>query len=113
MTLTDPLIPNKSITCTGASSHMTPTCLPMVLYLQLDNNPLIRHGKAPPIDEFTAEDSCVTLDDCLLILECAATWNGWSEEESLMQLAGHLRGRALQEWKLLDASDRATYQSAI
>ena len=30
-----------------------------------------------------------------------------------MQLAGHLRGRALQEWKLLDFKDRATYQTAI
>jgi len=30
-----------------------------------------------------------------------------------MKLAGHLRGRALQEWKLLDGSDRVTYQSAI
>ena len=54
---------------------MTPTCLPMAPYLRLDNNPLIRRGKTPPIDEFTAEDRCVTLDDCLLILECAATWN--------------------------------------
>ena len=54
----------------------------------------------------------VTLDDWLLILEYAATWNGWSKE-SLMQLAGHLRSRALQEWKLLDTSDRATYQSAV
>ena len=29
MTFTDPLIPNRSITSTGASSHMTPTCVPM------------------------------------------------------------------------------------
>ena len=72
-----------------------------------------RRGKAPPIDEFTAEDRHITFDDWLPILERAATWNGWSKEESLMQLAGHLRGRALQEWKLLDGSDRVTYQSAI
>ena len=30
-----------------------------------------------------------------------------------MQLAGHLRGWALQEWKLLSSEDRATYASAI
>ena len=30
-----------------------------------------------------------------------------------MQLAGHLRGRALQEWKLLLPEDRRSYQAAI
>ena len=30
-----------------------------------------------------------------------------------MQLPGNLRGRALQEWKLLSSEDRATYASAI
>ena len=36
-------------------------------------------------------------DNWIPILEQAASWNGWTEEESLMQLAGHLRGRALLE----------------
>jgi len=27
-----------------------------------------------------------------------STWNEWTEEELLLQLAGHLRGRTLQEW---------------
>ncbi|MCY3927700.1 MAG: hypothetical protein OXG81_05455 [Acidobacteria bacterium] len=72
-----------------------------------------RRGKAPPIDPFTAEDIGITFDDWLPILERAATWNEWAPEESLMQLAGHLRGRALQEWKLLLPEERATYQSAI
>ena len=30
-----------------------------------------------------------------------------------MQLAGHLRGRALQEWKLLLPEEKANYQAAI
>ena len=36
----------------------------------------------------------------------AAEWNGWSEHETLIQLAGHLRGRALQEWGLLTKEER-------
>ena len=30
-----------------------------------------------------------------------------------MQLAGHLRGQALQEWKLLLPEDRKSYQAAV
>ena len=41
------------------------------------------------------------------------SWNGWSDGESLKQLAGHLRGRALQEWNLLCEEEKATYQAAI
>ena len=37
-------------------------------------------------------------DDWISTLERAAAWNNWSEEEKLMQLAGHLRSKALQEW---------------
>ena len=54
-----------------------------------------RRGKAPPIDPFTAEDIGITFDNWLPILERAAFWNEWTPEESVMQLAGHLRGRAL------------------
>jgi len=72
-----------------------------------------RRGKAPPIDPFTAEDIGITFDDWLPILERAAIWNEWTPEESLMQLAGHLRGRALQEWKLLLPDEKANYQAAI
>jgi len=74
---------------------------------------LQRRGKALPIDEFTAEDSRTTFDDWIPILERAANWNNWTPEESLMQLAGHLRGRALQEWKLLDLKDKVTYEKAV
>ena len=60
-----------------------------------NNQSQCRCGKAPPIDEFTREDSRVTFDDWLPTLERAATWIGWTQEERLMQLAGHLRARAL------------------
>ena len=38
------------------------------------------------------------------LLQRAADWNEWSESEIHIQLAGHLRGRALQEWNLLDGN---------
>ena len=72
-----------------------------------------RRGKAPPIDPFTAEDIGITFDDWLPILKQAAIWNEWTPEESLMQLAGHLRGRALQEWKLLLPEEKINYQATI
>ena len=78
-----------------------------------DNQSQCRRGKAPPIDEFTGEDNRVTFDDWLPILERAATSNGWTQEEMLMQLAGHLRGWALQEWKLLNPTDKTTHHSTI
>ena len=49
-------------------------------------------GKAPPTDPFIAKDIGITFDDWLPILEKAAIWNEWTPEESLMQLASHLRG---------------------
>ena len=69
-----------------------------------------RRGKAPPIDPFTAEDIGITFDDWLPILERVTIW---TPEESLMQLAGHPRGRALQEWKLLLPEENVNYQAAI
>lgn len=56
-----------------------------------------RRGKAPPIDPFTGENPEIRLDDWLPSLQRASRWNQWTEEEQLIQLAGHLRGRALQE----------------
>ena len=72
-----------------------------------------RRGKAPPVDSFTAENKEVRLDDWLPIPDRAAIWNGWSEEERLIKLAGHLRGRALQEWGLLCSEDKATFTLAV
>ena len=64
------------------------------------------------MDAFTGEDAEVHFEDWLPALERAAVWNGWSDEERLMQLAGYLRGRALQDWNLLAGTDRATYAAA-
>ena len=72
----------------------------------------LRRGKAPPVDNFTGEDSAVRWEDWLPTLERAATWNGWSDEESLMQLAGRLRGRALVEWNLLSGEEKSTYSAS-
>jgi hypothetical protein len=47
----------------------------------------------------------VQLDNWLPSLERAAVWNEWSEEDCLIQLAGHLREKALQEWGLIEESD--------
>ena len=71
-----------------------------------------RRGKAPPIDSFNGEDSEILFDDWLLTLERAANWNGWTEDERLMQLAGCLHGRALQEWDLISPAECQTYQSS-
>ena len=56
-------------------------------------------GKAPLVDVFTGHNPEILLDDWLPVLQRAATWNGWTQQEHLIQLAG---GRALQEWSLLD-----------
>ena len=72
-----------------------------------------RRGKAPPVDPFTGEDLTSTLDDWLPSLHTAATWYNWTEEEKLMQLAGHLRGRARQEWDLLLDEEKGGYSRAI
>ena len=72
-----------------------------------------RRGKAPPVDPFTGEDLEVRLDDWLPSLGRAKLWNDWTEEELILQLAGHLRGRALQEWGLLSADDKKSYTRAV
>ena len=71
-----------------------------------------RKGKAPPVDTFTGERAEIRLEDWLPALDRAALWNGWTVEEMLLQLAGHLRGRALQEWNLLPPEERQDYDSA-
>ena len=62
------------------------------------------HGKASPVDSFTAEDPEIRR---------AAVWNGWSEEETLMQPARYLRNRALQEWNLLSQEHHNTFEGAV
>ena len=73
----------------------------------------MHRGKAPPIDSFDGESLEVRFDDWLPMLQRAATWNGWGEEETLLQLAGHLRKRALLEWNLLGDSEKKTLNSAV
>ena len=58
-------------------------------------------GNAPPVDPFTGKDPEVRLNDWLPALTRASLWNEWTPDEALMQLAGYLRGHALQEWELL------------
>ena len=72
-----------------------------------------RRGKAPPIGEFSGEDLECQLDDWLPSLERASTWNAWTPEERLMQLAGHLKGRALQEYNLLGPTEKVSFESAV
>ena len=52
-----------------------------------------RRGKASPVDSFSAESLDEQWDDWLPTLERAAEWNGWTDSERLLQLAGHLRGK--------------------
>ena len=74
---------------------------------------LQRRGRAPPIEFFSGEDPAITVDDWLPSLERASSWNGWSTSEKLMQLPGHLKGRALQEWRLLSQPDQQDYAAAV
>ena len=72
-----------------------------------------RRGKAPPVSEFTGDYPECTLEDWLPSLERAIVWNAWTEEEQIIQLAGHLKSRALQEWNLLRPEDRASFAKAV
>ena len=75
--------------------------------------PIARRGKAPPVDSFTGEEEELHFEDWLPTFRRASIWNGWSENDSLLQLAGHLRGRALQEWDLLPESEKKSFKSAV
>ncbi len=68
-----------------------------------------RRGKPPPVDSFSSENPEDRFEDWLPTLERAAQWNGWSDEETLLQLAGHLRGKALQEWNLLTSESKTSF----
>ena len=84
---------------------------PVVTLSRVTTKP--RRGKAPPVDVFSGESLDLLLDDWLPSLQRAADWNGWTEQEQLLQLAGHLRGRAFQEWNLLDGNEKDTLQKAV
>ena len=61
---------------------------------------------------FSGENSSIRLDDWLPSLQRAANWNNWTEEEQLIEFAGHLKGRALAEWNLLTAEEIRTVEGA-
>ena len=71
-----------------------------------------RRDKAPPVEPFSGETQGITLEDWLPALQRAAEWNQWTEQDTLIQLAGHLRGRALQEWTLLRIAEKETLKAA-
>ena len=98
------------------STHLTggvPSTLEQSMQETLTTAPGSRKGRAPPVDPFFGDSIDVTFDDWLPSLERAAVWNSWTEEESLLQLAGYLRGRAFQEWNLLQPEERQDYKKAV
>ena len=46
-------------------------------------------------------------------LQRAADWNQWTDQDTLIQMAGHLRGRALPEWTLLREAEKETLDDAV
>jgi len=72
----------------------------------------IRKGKAPPVDSFAGEGSDLLFEEWLPAFKHMATWNEWTDSDKLIQLAGYLRGKALQEWSLLGETDKLTYAKA-
>ena len=92
-----------------ALTYMTPTTVDSVqqeLTLQASQEvgssvTIARRGKAPPVEPYTGENPDILWEEWLPMFERAASWNGWTEQDKLLQLAGHLCGKALQEWSLL------------
>ena len=70
-------------------------------------------GKAPPVEIFSGEDAESRFDDWLPTLQRTPDWNGWNMEDLLIQLAGHLKGRALQEWNSIPAMESNSYNRAV
>ena len=96
-----------------ASPSVTHTTTPTAGTISLfPSDKVQRCGKAPPVEPSTGEDPQTRFEDWLPTLTRAATWNLWSDEECLMQLAGHLRGRASVEWNLLSSEEKLTFALA-
>ena len=68
---------------------------------------------SPPCDIFSGENSDIRFDDWLPALAQVSSWNEWSKQETVLQLAGYLRGRALQEWNLLSTEEQQDYDIAV
>jgi len=45
----------------------------------------VRRGKAPPVDPYSGENPDVLWEEWLLIFNRAASWNGWTESDKLLQ----------------------------
>ena len=70
-------------------------------------------GKTPPVESFTGEELSIHWDNWLPTLERAATWNNWSEQEKLIQLAGYLHGRAQREWDIMVEGSKTSFSAAV
>ena len=84
-----------------------------VVETQPDDRRRRRRGRAPPVEPYTGENKEQQLEDWLPTLERAGQWNDRTPEELLLQLAGHLRGRALQEWNLMSQSVKSSWKEAV
>ena len=69
--------------------------------------------RAPPVEMFSGKDSENTIDDWLPTLIRASEWNRWTKEELLIQLVGHLKGHARQEWSLMSVSEKSDYEKGV
>ena len=58
----------------------------------------------------SGDNGAVWFDDWLPSLDRAASW---TDEEKLLQLAGHLRGRTLQKRNLIPSEDRSGFANAV
>ena len=92
------------------SQTESPPPLPV---LPSNTHPASRRGKAPPVELFSGEGTDILLDDWLPGLQRAADWNGWTQQELLWQLPGHLKGRARQEWSLISESEKSSYEDVV
>ena len=115
------LATRASVLPTGVSSTLSGGMLPPPMTWSASRLPTTSappmlkpwKGKAPPVDSFSGSDPELRLDDWLPALNRAAEWNGWTAEEQLLQLAGHLQGRALQEWNLIEEEAKDTMERAL
>ena len=67
--------------------------------------------RAWTIDSNTIGFCYAVVMQLMILLELK--WNGWSSEEQVIQLAGHLKGKALQEWNLLGEGLVQNYEEAV
>ena len=84
-----------------ALTYVTPTTVDSVqqeLTLQAPQEvgssvTIARRRKAPPVEPYTGENPDILWEEWLPMFERAASWNGWTEQDKLLQLAGNLHGK--------------------